>query len=484
MPARKTYLIFFILLFYFFLFSSISLVNHYNFRTYAYDLGINNNAIYDYAHFRWNDCMLMQPQFKNILSDHFSLIPIFVSPLYWIFGSYTMLIVQIIAILFGGVGIYMFVSSRSKNKHLPILAIVHFFSIWGIYSALSFDYHDNVVGAMFVPWFIYFFDQKKWKKAIVFFFLILISKENIALWAAFIAMGLIFLNLRDKEKLKYAAILASIATIYFITVIKIIMPSIGNDGREYLHFNYSALGSNFSEAIITIFTKPFLIFKLLFINPLSDSSCDGIKSELHKMVLLSGGFVLLWRPQFILMLIPIYAQKMFNDDFQKWGINLHYSIEFVPILTIALFGWIAQMPSKTFQVIISTAILLITAYSTFNKLQKRNSKWYSPEASQFYKMSHYKRDFSVPKIYAALNLIPPKASLSAQSPLVPHLSFRDYIYQYPDIFNSNYIVLMENEDTYPLNKVEYDKKKSDLIASDWDIIYKEYPLIIFKKKEY
>lgn len=74
------------------IYASVSLVNHYFFRTNTYDLGINNNAIFDYTHFRWNDCMIMQPAFENVLSDHFSLYPILVSPFYWIFGTYTMLI--------------------------------------------------------------------------------------------------------------------------------------------------------------------------------------------------------------------------------------------------------------------------------------------------------------------------------------------------------------------------------------------------------
>ena len=118
-------------------YSSISLVNHYNFRTYAWDLGINNNAIYDYAHFRWNDCMLMQPQFDNVLSDHFSLLPILVSPFYWIFGSYTMLLFQIAAILFGGIGIYKYFHKKTSDFNLSVIAAIHFYSVWGIYLLLA-----------------------------------------------------------------------------------------------------------------------------------------------------------------------------------------------------------------------------------------------------------------------------------------------------------------------------------------------------------
>ena len=481
---NKNRSVYFILLFFGIIFSSVSLVNHYNFRTYAYDLGIYNNAIYDYAHFRWNDCMLMQPQFKNILSDHFNLLIIFISPLYWIFGSYTLLVVQIAAILFGGYGIFLFFRSRTDKEYIPLLAMIHFFSIWGIYSALSFDYHDNVVGTMFVPWFFYYFDKQDWKKALLFFSLLLISKENMALWAIFIGIGLVLLNLKDRQKQKYAALFSVLAAVYFIVIVKAVIPSFANDSREYLHFKYAALGNNFSEAFVTIIKHPGYVFNLLFENHLKDPDANGIKSELHYMILISGGYTLLYRPQYLIMLIPIYAQKLFNDDYVKWGLNVQYSIEFVPVLTIALFSWLLTIERKKYALYVSVIATALTFYSTISALDHRVSKWYSPEANRFYSGSHYKRDFDVKKMHAALKLIPDNAVVSAQSPLVSHLAFRDFIYQYPDVFNSEYILLSEKESTYPLSQEEYNKKKNEYLNStEWEIIYNENPLLIFKRKK-
>src|ERR1700741_4493641 len=161
-----------ILIVFFFVFSSISIVNHYNFRTYALDLGIYNNALYDFSHFRGNDYSIMDHMFKNILSDHFSLIPFLVSPLYWIFDSYTVLVFQIGIILFGSYGVYKLVQLKSNAKYIPELAMLHFLGIWGIYSALSFDHHDNIVAAMLVPWFFYYLQNNQRRKTIVFFILI------------------------------------------------------------------------------------------------------------------------------------------------------------------------------------------------------------------------------------------------------------------------------------------------------------------------
>lgn len=103
-----------------------SLVNHYFFRTYAHDLGMQNNAAYDYVHFRINDCMLMQPQYTNYLSDHFSIDLMLISPVILIFGNYGLLIAQIAFILLGGIGIYKYVLHRSADIFIANMTLIAF----------------------------------------------------------------------------------------------------------------------------------------------------------------------------------------------------------------------------------------------------------------------------------------------------------------------------------------------------------------------
>src|SRR6058998_3558949 len=150
----------------------ISLVNHYVFRTCAMDLGLYTNAVYDYSHFRWNDNSIKL--YKNLLSDHFTLLQMLVSPLSRVFGSYTLLVVQIAAVLFGGYGAYRYNKLRSADEFVALIMLLQFWSIWGIYSAFAYDYHDNVVAAMLVPWFFYYFHQKRWLLTGLFYALILV----------------------------------------------------------------------------------------------------------------------------------------------------------------------------------------------------------------------------------------------------------------------------------------------------------------------
>ena len=464
------------------IFASISFVNHYNFRTYGWDLGINQNAIYDYAHFRWNDCMIMQPQFTNVLSDHFSLYPLLVSPFYWIFGEWTMLIFQFLAILFGGFGIYKYVLNLTKNTTISTLAVAHFFSFYGIYSALSFDYHDNAVATMFVPWFLLYFEQRNWRKAILFFVLIIIAKENMALWAVFIGFGVSFKALlqKDKQTALKGLYFALAAGVYFILVIKVIIPGLATPGREYLHNSFNALGGNFGEVIVNIIKHPIKTIELLFVNHSGDPIYDGIKVETYLALALAGGFLIVLAPEYLIMIVPILGQKMFNDLPIRWGISVHYSIEFAPIIVIAVYTIIHRL--KKYKVAVASVILASTFISSASFLDHRTSEYYNQANSQFYKKAHWKRDFDVAEVNRLLKTIPADARVSAQSCLAPHLAFRDYIFHYPFIGNANYIALLPTEENkYPYDDVTYQKAIDDFLASGkWKVFAKNEAVLILK----
>ena len=471
-----------ILIFYSLLYSSITFVNYYLFRTHGWDLGIETNTIYDYAHLRVNDCMIMQPQFENVLSDHFSILPMFYSPLIYIFGSWTLLLVQLCFILLGGIGIFKLISYKSKDNWIGLLAMVHFFSLWGIFTALAFDAHNNVMAAMLVPWFFYFFEKDKRKQAFLFFLLIILGKENMPLWTLFIALGLLIANFNDKKRRNFLIGMAAMSAIYFVVVMQVIMPSLANPGRPYLHFEYHSLGNNFGEVIKNGIKNPIKAFSLLFENHLMDKEYENFKSELHFIILVSGGIVLFMRPQFLVMLIPIYVQKLFSDDGIKWGLAYHYSIEFVPIISIALFSWIIEERNKKYKYIIACAGILITAYATSYVVKSAKSIPYMKDHLQINSKEHFKRDFDVKDVYETLALIPPDAPVSASNEVVSHLSVRQLIYMFPVIGKAEYLMLLDDDCNYPLS-VEQNKEeiRKLLIDPNWKLIHQKGPAYLFQK---
>jgi uncharacterized membrane protein len=186
MKSKTSLYLILILIFFGTVYALISLVNHYLFRTYALDLGLYTNGLYKYAHFQMADSSMIKQGNENLLGGHFDLYLILFSPLVYLFGTYTLLIIQLAAILAGGIGVYRYFRlTMPGNDFIPLAAMVCFFSFFGIFSAVSYDYHSNVLAAMLVPWFFYFFRKKNYMVSAILVILILIAKRKHRVMGAF-----------------------------------------------------------------------------------------------------------------------------------------------------------------------------------------------------------------------------------------------------------------------------------------------------------
>ena len=461
------------------LYSLISLVNHYNFRTYALDLGAYTNALFDYIHFQWNDSSVFKEVNDNLLADHFDLYLITFSPLSIIFGTYTLLIIQIIAIIVGGWGVYAFFNAQRKNKQIALYALIYFYSFFGVFNSIAFDYHSNVVASALIPWLFYFIARRHFLISSILIILVIVAKENISLWLAFILIGLTIEHRKDIFLRNYLIFSAIFSLGSFIITTSVIMPAISINGT-YPHFHYSFLGDNMSQAIIHLISNPIESIKVLFTNHNNSSHGDYVKAETHIILLISGLVLLFKKPHFLLMLLPIYFQKLFHDNYSMWGIGGQYNIEFAPILAIGIFSVISEFKEMRFRKKISYLVLLFALAATIRTMD--NTVFFTDKSRiRFYQKTHYQRNFNVKGVHEYLSKIPKDAKVSAQSQFVPHLSLREDIYQFPIIKNAEYIVYSRTEGCYPLSKKEFEFKVNELENSmDWEI-YHNNEIIILKK---
>lgn len=466
-----------ILLLFFFVYAAISFVNHYHFRTSALDLGVFNHTMHSYSHGKINhftlDLMNAGANY-GCLSDHFSPIMFLFVPFYFVFGSYTLLLIQIIFILLGALGCYKVAQLKLPNFKRHYLFLLFFLGQWGIISALSFDFHTNVLAACLVPWFFYYYFKKNKGKTILIFTLILISKENMSLWMMFILFGLLFQGgiksffSNIKSSLRFEIPLILLAFVYFYLVISVIMPALTNvEGPTQLS-RFSHLGDGFGEILKNAFLHPWATLELFFHSTSADPVSFGIKRELHYMILLSGGVALILRPAYLLMLTPIYAQKLLSNDFVLWGINLQYSIEFTPILTLAMIDLIAKFKSALFPQLIVGLSCYLVFYANYTTLENRVSVWYDPVKSDFLSEAHYQSGgLNTKKMHDVLEQIPAEIPLSVSANLAPHLCNRDLIYQFPTVKNAKMIVLLKNyRSPYPLNEKDFAMEIDQLRKSD------------------
>lgn len=461
----------------------ISFVNHYLFRTYALDLGLYTNALYKYAHFTMADNFMIKEQYESILGGHFDLYLLLFSPAVYLFGTYTLLVLQVIFVLVGGIGVYKYFTFRENgNQRIAYLASTYFLLFFGVFSAFSFDYHSVVVASSLIPWFFLHFAAKKYIKSSLLLIFLLVSQENTALFVAFIVLGLMIQYRKNRVALSFLSAYFVVSLLYFITAITVLIPSFSS-ASSYTGFRYPLLGTTPLEAISTILHHPLDALKLLFVNHhYTNPFDDYIKAESHLFLLCSGMFVLLRKPYYLIMLIPIYGQKFFHDSSSMWGIGGQYSIEFAPILAIGIFSILADLKNNSLKYGLITLVMLGTLGTTI-RLMDNTVQFINKGNIRLYEKSHYTRHYDVAAVYHQLDLIPPTAIISAQSPFVPHLALRDFIYQFPIVKDAEYIILSTKENPYPMSETSFSEEIKRLIESNvWKQVFKNDHLMILKRR--
>ena len=470
------------------IYSLISLVNHYYLRTNALDLGMFNHAIYNFSRFEANTFTLsVHGNELNYFGDHFSPITALLSPLYYLFGSYTLLIVQIGAILLGGVGIYRIADYKLENKGLSLLILIHFFSVWAITSALSFDFHTNVTGAMLVPWLVYFWMQNKFTNTFLTIILIWICKENMALWTTFIGLGFWIGGkvLNPNKNWKFDAILFLSSFLYFILVMKIIMPAFQGNSEITQLAKYGYMGNSIGEIIAYLFKHPSYIITCLYDGTWGSEDFTAIKLETHLMIFVSGGILLLFKPQLLVMLLPIYYQKFLAADNMVWSMGIHYNIEFVPIISIALILFLNRLKSKSLKYGVTGLILTSTLFFTVSKLNARSVPYHEfqkPKESIFMK-EHYQSPYNIEEVKKVISDLPQEINVCTNSIFAPRLERRDKIYFFPYVKDAYYVILDKHQHGhYPLSDENFAIKHEEFKKrTDFQLIKETKDLWLYKR---
>jgi len=301
------------------------------------------------------------------------------------------------------------------------------------------------------------------------------------LWMAFVALGLVPEFWRNRRMLVLLVGFFVLAVMWFIVSVTVVIPYFSAEG-EYTGFLYSALGSNPAEALRNLFLHPYDNLLNLFVNHNQSPHGDFVKTEFCVLLLVSGLPFLLFRPGYLVMLIPVLFQKMYHDNYLMWGVGDHYSIEFVPVMVVGAFSVIASVKRRGIQKL--TVVLLMLGIVAGTVRVMDNTVLYTNKNKiRFYKKSHYTRTIDVAMVHQNLKRIPPDAVVSAESKVVPHLALRDKIYQFPIVKEAEFIVFTTIENTYPLDEpLFYKEIDAYRNSGDWGVFFEDKDLVILKRK--
>ncbi|MEO8732972.1 MAG: DUF2079 domain-containing protein [Flavobacteriales bacterium] len=420
--------------------------NHLLFRSYALDLGLYTHAAITYAHGHMADCMLFLGSHQLLLADHFDLHLILWSPLTWLFGQWTLLIVQWVAVLLGGLGMWRWLRALGASNTIATLGMVHFLAFFGIYGAFTFDFHSNVVATMALPWYGLALQQHRRRALWLLLLFMLAAKENMGIWLCAVCVGFAWHYRKDPRLRNLLLLQALLALAWSTVVIGTVMPAL-SDGGTYANWKYPALGSGPLDALRIIASRPMDVFEAL-LDGRGFPSGHAIKVEMLVLLFFAGGWAMLLRPWILLMAVPLLLQKLLHAGPAQWGVLAQYSVEFAPLCTLAIFSWPPLLRERRWSNALAGVAALLSVAVTVRVLDASIFKENRPK-QRFYQVEHYERDYDARAVRELLASIPADVSVSASAPFVPHLVRHVNLYQYPIIDKADAIVLATLEWPYP-----------------------------------
>lgn len=200
----------------------------------------------------------------------------------------------------------------------------------------------------------------------------------------------------------------------------------------------------------------------------------GAKLEFVVRVLRPVGFLPVFAPAHLLLALPTFLQSILSELPAQYSIHYQYTAPMIPFVFVsAVFGCrrlaralrsrAAVKPGGESATAMSILVLFVLLF--FGK-------------SPIHHLRRFRPDTHAREVARHLREIPPDAAVSAQCPLVPHLSRRAEIYMFPDVKNAEYVVLDSSMKKWPLEEDAYRKKVDELLAGDYEVVRRVGSLVV------
>ncbi len=424
---------------FFLLYCAISLLKHMNFQSHGWDLGIFDQAVYQYSKLEmgFNTVRLV----PVLLGDHFHPSLFLFAPLFWLWNDVRMLlIVQAFITALGAIPIYLIAKEKMNSKFAMLACAFIYLFFWGTMEMVFFDFHPHVLYPPLVALIYYFIIKERMNAYFICLPILLIIQEQVVLTAAMIGVYLIIF----KKKWFEGITTVVISCTWFYVVSQKIIPALAATGVYFYNKYYKYLGGgDLIEAAKYLVLHPATALKLLF-------------WPYHKIKLILALLVpFLFLPLFggfAIIVLPDLLQRLYSSHFPHWELLRHYNAIYAPVLIIAtlealprVHEWMAKRwgDRKVEFRKLAFAVLLVLALLQVPFTFARSFKTLLDPG--FYYLDSRERAG-----YQALKSIPGDASVCAQDIVVPHLSHRELIYQYDgNTYNAEYVILNKYYNCYP-----------------------------------
>jgi uncharacterized membrane protein len=329
------------------LYAACGFLQFYRFRAGSYDLVIFDQAVRSYSHFRLPVAVVagVHRGFGtgfSVLGDHFSPILATLAPLYWVHsGPQTLLVAQ--ALLFAAAIPPLWVFARRELGPTAAYCVSLGYAVsWPVAQAVSFDFHEvafvPVLTAVLVErCSAYRRDAGRGWHLVLPAVGLLAVKEDMGLLVAGFGVALLVMSTRwitprrrPVRRLGAGLVVGGLAAV--VVSIDVLLPAFGSQPAFY--WRYGQFGPSLSSAALDMLTHPGVVADTL-VRP---------ETKVHTIVCLLAvaAFASLISP-YLLMVLPLLAERMLSDAPNWWGVDFHYNAFLVMALLCAGVDGVARL---------------------------------------------------------------------------------------------------------------------------------------------
>ena len=438
--------------------SVITVLRHNAFQTHAFDLGIQDQVVYNILHSGRMVTTLLGPTTR--VYDHFSPLFYVLAPVYALFqDARTLLILQSLFLGIGAIPVYLLAKDKIGRTSLAVALAACYLLYPALHGVNVGDFHQIAFVSSLLLFSLYFLERRRDLLFLTTLLLALAAKEEVAL--SVVAIGAYIVLAKRRWVLGLSLALFGLA--YFVVTTVWLMPLMGAIGSaEYRYAGFLIPGKGLFESFFrTVVTNPLYPVVYVFSDP-------G-KLQYLVQLLLPVLFLPLLAPLTAwVAALPAFLLPLLTNSSAVYGLGSHYPAHLIPFVFFLTVLALQRLHlSARRQTTVAVSLLAVSLAMSFTYGQA-----ISKQGDLLQRSSEHT---AVVGDFVAE--IPAGASVSTLSDIVPHLSSRQQIYLFPIVNDAEY-VLFDSDPT--ANFWPYDSRgaRDDSIRGLLPLLYSgEYGLV-------
>ena len=452
----------------------------------GYDLGLFDQAVRAYSHFKAPIAPLKAPGF-DILGDHFHPILALLAPVYWVWDDAGVLVVaQALLTAASILVVYRFTRRRFRIGFSWTVSAVYGLA-WPIQTMIDVQFHEVAFAVPILALAIDALDRGEHKWLLLWSGTLLLVREDMGTLVALLGVlayskdppgdGATSWRSRLVHRPSATAVALTLGGIAAYEVVTgVIIPTLA-PSHQFAYWQFDAIGKNLPDALQGIITHPWHAARVFF------TPAEKTRTILYLLAPLA--FLPFCSP-YIVLALPLLAERFFNFREQLWIPHFQYNALPWLVLVLAFVDGAARVGvfRGTWTATLARRLLIAFLVGAEVWLSFVVPGQFRSLRSNAVRLIENRRDAVALSAYHAAAVIPDHVCVQAEARIAPHLTNRDYV-TLPGlrIAGWDFIVIdpsVPNVASRPAPPVVLAAAR----ASGWVTIFSEGPTVVLRSPTY